>query len=192
MNCAACSRAFPQRANVVLVDGKIYHLRCESRGQKRLSAKRSRVAQERTTRRARKALDVDSVFARDRGVCAMCKLDTTRIKPWLESLPSAFEAMCNGSLTLGAMDRFAAAVNNGTTLGRHRSRALVLLARLWGVVLTHGAHFAEVDHIVPISEGGGDELANLRTLCRRCHARVTAELKGRLARRPTKAVGRGF
>ena len=32
----------------------------------------------------------------------------------------------------------------------------------------------EVDHIVEIQHGGGDELENLRTLCRRHHARKRA------------------
>jgi 5-methylcytosine-specific restriction enzyme A len=29
---------------------------------------------------------------------------------------------------------------------------------------------AHIDHIVPLVRGGTNELANLRTLCRRCHA----------------------
>lgn len=34
----------------------------------------------------------------------------------------------------------------------------------------------EVDHIVPIAEGGAElELANLRSVCGPCHATVTAE-----------------
>jgi 5-methylcytosine-specific restriction protein A len=32
---------------------------------------------------------------------------------------------------------------------------------------------AQVDHVVPKSKGGADELGNLRTLCIRCHARKT-------------------
>ena len=38
----------------------------------------------------------------------------------------------------------------------------------------------EVDHIVPISEGGTNDLTNLRTLCRGCHARETGLLRRRL------------
>lgn len=190
LSCAACKRTFSPRAKVLVLDGQLYHPRCDRRAEKRVEAKRTRVEQERTVRRKRKPLDVDAVFARDRGVCACCGLDTTRIKPWLESVP--FASMQNAGTDYGTVDRFVAAVSNGDLLGRHRSRALVLLGRLWGVVLTHGAHFAEIDHVVPIAEGGGDELSNLQTLCRKCHTRATAELKGRLARRPTKAVGRGF
>lgn len=32
----------------------------------------------------------------------------------------------------------------------------------------------EVDHIIGIAEGGTDDDDNLRSLCSRCHARVTA------------------
>lgn len=33
----------------------------------------------------------------------------------------------------------------------------------------------EVDHVVPISEGGTDDLSNLELLCVRCHAAKSAE-----------------
>jgi 5-methylcytosine-specific restriction endonuclease McrA len=40
----------------------------------------------------------------------------------------------------------------------------------------------EADHIIPVAEGGGScGLENLRTLCWRCHRRVTAALRKRLA-----------
>ena len=32
-----------------------------------------------------------------------------------------------------------------------------------------------VHHIVPVSDGGGDELTNLITLCTNCHVRVHQE-----------------
>ena len=70
--------------------------------------------------------------------------------------------------------------------------ALTLLGRLWGVRLPLGARLWEADHVTPIAEGGSDELTNLRTLCKRCHRQESASLLGRLARRPTKGVGRGF
>ncbi|MCS7025126.1 MAG: HNH endonuclease [Bryobacteraceae bacterium] len=43
----------------------------------------------------------------------------------------------------------------------------------------------EADHIVPVSEGGGEcDLSNLRTLCLRCHRQVTRQW-----RRQRKASG---
>lgn len=39
----------------------------------------------------------------------------------------------------------------------------------------------DADHIVPVAEGGGEcDLANMRTLCLKCHRAATAELRSRL------------
>jgi 5-methylcytosine-specific restriction protein A len=39
----------------------------------------------------------------------------------------------------------------------------------------------DADHVVPVAEGGGEcDLANMRTLCLKCHRGVTAELRRRL------------
>ena len=46
-----------------------------------------------------------------------------------------------------------------------------------------GAHNGlEVDHIVPVCEGGGHVPSNLQVLCRRCH-RTKTEAESRRARR---------
>lgn len=48
----------------------------------------------------------------------------------------------------------------------------------------------DMDHRVPVAEGGGScGLDNLRTLCRPCHKRETAALKGRLAQRRRQEAG---
>jgi 5-methylcytosine-specific restriction protein A len=44
-------------------------------------------------------------------------------------------------------------------------------------------HQWEMDHTVPLCEGGSSSLDNLRTLCIPCHRRVTRELAGRLAQK---------
>lgn len=42
---------------------------------------------------------------------------------------------------------------------------------------------AHIDHIHPVSKGGGHAAANLRTLCRRCHVlRAGHEHQGMIAR----------
>jgi 5-methylcytosine-specific restriction protein A len=43
----------------------------------------------------------------------------------------------------------------------------------------------EVDHIVPVADGGGAEMENLRLLCVTCHKRVTAEWRRSRARLAT-------
>ena len=42
----------------------------------------------------------------------------------------------------------------------------------------------DADHVIPVAEGGGEcDLANMRTLCLKCHRAATAELRARLARK---------
>jgi len=41
----------------------------------------------------------------------------------------------------------------------------------------------EVDHIVPRCEGGTNHMENLRTLCRRCHVRITTDMRRRKAKK---------
>jgi 5-methylcytosine-specific restriction endonuclease McrA len=46
-------------------------------------------------------------------------------------------------------------------------------------------HLWDADHILPVSEGGGQcDLANMRTLCLKCHRAATAELRQRLRTKP--------
>ena len=52
--------------------------------------------------------------------------------------------------------------------------------------------FWQADHIVPVSEGGGEcDLSNMRTLCDVCHAAETAALRARLAQRSLAEAARG-
>ena len=49
----------------------------------------------------------------------------------------------------------------------------------WG----YRRHLWDADHIVPVAEGGGEcDLANMRTLCLKCHREATAALVNRLRR----------
>lgn len=51
-----------------------------------------------------------------------------------------------------------------------RLRAAVIADHPWCVVCQR-THDLTVDHILPLSLGGTNERANLRVLCRGCHAR---------------------
>jgi 5-methylcytosine-specific restriction endonuclease McrA len=85
----------------------------------------------------------EQVFARDRGVCALCGLDT-------ESLRKHKRKLDYGARRLFEKE-----------WGGRKS--------LW-----------DADHIVPVVEGGGEcGLANMRTLCLKCHRQATAELRKR-------------
>lgn len=133
---------------------------------------------------------------RDKGVCALCRVDTEKLSAWINKLPHPYEAQTRREwhgVLYGRRDRFTDANSHGAKLGRHRHRALTLLGRLWGVKLSINSHLCEIDHVVPVAEGGGGcGLENLRTLCRRCHRIESAALNNRLRNRPSKGVGRGF
>ncbi len=51
----------------------------------------------------------------------------------------------------------------------------------WGLKPSQRRSLWDADHILPVAEGGGEcDLDNMRTLCLRCHRKVTAELRDRL------------
>ena len=92
----------------------------------------------------------DQVYARDRGVCALCHTDTEAARRRIRRLR-----------------------------GASREKAF----REWGPGSSRRKTLWDADHIVPVSEGGGEcDLDNIRTLCLKCHRFVTAELRAR--RRP--------
>lgn len=58
---------------------------------------------------------------------------------------------------------------NGSTRAWRQTRAMVLYRDAYRCQLCRRAA-AEVDHIVPVIDGGTDDPANLRSLCHDCHA----------------------
>jgi 5-methylcytosine-specific restriction enzyme A len=67
-------------------------------------------------------------------------------------------------------------------LKRSRGAARVRLLRDWGLASFSRRSLWDADHIVPVVEGGGAcDLSNIRTLCLRCHRKVTGELRARRA-----------
>jgi 5-methylcytosine-specific restriction endonuclease McrA len=54
----------------------------------------------------------------------------------------------------------------------------------WKLSETARRSLWDADHIIPVAEGGGEcDLANMRTLCLKCHRAATAALRKRLAPR---------
>ncbi len=119
------------------------------------------------------------VFERDDGVCCLCEVDCVALQQELRRLRAAERRARNGwigdsTFNIPTMDhelregQFAERVRE---LGLKGARA-DLTQRLW-----------EVDHAVPVVEGGGEcGLDNLRTLCWRCHRQETAKLAKRRAK----------
>ena len=52
------------------------------------------------------------------------------------------------------------------------------LLEYWGLRRRSRRTLWDADHIVPVTEGGGEcDLDNIRTLCLRCHRQATAQLR---------------
>lgn len=99
-----------------------------------------------------------AVFERDKGVCARCKTPTLDNKQAIDEL-----------LRVARGDR-------------HLTAKALELKRLYADVCAY-----EVDHDPPLCESRADlGLDGLRTLCVKCHRKVTAELAARNARRPRR------
>jgi 5-methylcytosine-specific restriction enzyme A len=93
----------------------------------------------------------DQVFARDRGICALCRADTIAIYAALKRTPARSPARAAG-------------------LSFYGMKSIAARRSLW-----------DADHILPVAEGGGQcDLDNLRTLCLPCHRAATARLRERL------------
>ena len=59
----------------------------------------------------------------------------------------------------------------------------------WGLKLKLRKSLWDADHIVPVVEGGGEcDMANIRTLCLRCHRAATAALRERIRRAKVAAM----
>ncbi len=90
----------------------------------------------------------DQVLLRDKGVCALCRVDAVHAHHVLRKARGA--------------------------------RKLELLAR-WGLTRLNRRSLWDADHILPVAEGGGEcDLANIRTLCLKCHRVETQRLRERL------------
>ncbi len=104
--------------------------------------------------RADRSYAAGFVFERDAGICAICSIDTVverhNAHIALKGAPVAAQSALKASWKA-----------NGWP---------ATIARVW----------YEVDHIVPVCEGGGEcGLENLRTLCRPCHLAQTKQLAAR-------------
>lgn len=139
-----------------------------------------------------------AVLKRDRGVCAACGRDTleleSKIGAWLACDWTVSADGGRGQIEHHFGELFARA---------QRRRAFATRLKVWAVNQPRvGADgiprmplrtLWEADHILPVVEGGGGAgLSNLRTLCRCCHRKATAELAARRAARKRAAKLSGF
>jgi 5-methylcytosine-specific restriction protein A len=74
-------------------------------------------------------------------------------------------------------------------LKRARGAARLALMQHCGFLTRMRKSLWDADHILPVTEGGGEcDLDNIRTLCLRCHRVVTAQLRERIRRAKVAAM----
>lgn len=113
---------------------------------------------------------------RDHGVCAICGMDTVL----------AYNACGRFSNLADPVERAAALAVQ--LEARARFMALGFTTPGWATNARH-CDWWQADHTVPLVEGGTNSLDNLRTLCLRCHKRVTAALAARRGARARAVRG---
>ena len=134
-----------------------------------------------------------------RGLCRWCSLEVPRgrftfcsdycVHEWkLRSQPAYLRdqvlARDRGLCAGCGIDTLAAL----RQLRRSRGSRRHALLQHWGMRSLHRKSLWDADHILPVSEGGGEcDLENIRTLCLRCHRAATAQLRER-SRRVQQAV----
>lgn len=124
------------------------------------------------------------VNERDQGVCALCGIDTRRLRSLLERIRWRSRPSFGPGGTIEPSElakfRWWRARAELSRRGIHVSRDALTIPALW-----------EADHILPVVEGGGCcGLSNYRTLCVPCHRAETRRLSARLAerRRPQRPL----
>ena len=80
-------------------------------------------------------------------------------------------------------------INEQRRLQRARGSSRLALVQHWGSGTHVRKSLWDADHILPVTEGGGEcDLDNIRTLCLRCHRSVTAHLRERIRRAKVAAM----
>src|ERR1700678_1439773 len=81
------------------------------------------------------------------------------------------------------------AIREQSKLKRARGSSRLALMQHWGLNRRIRQSLWDADHILPVTEGGGEgDLDNIRTLCLRCHRLVTAQLRERIRRAKVAAM----
>lgn len=128
---------------------------------------------------------------RDKGICALCGLDCEALKRRLRKMlkaldperpiyPEPDDYLDDGTLTLAWKARWIAhEAKRKADRAAMKAAAAEFKARHG--IPQHRTRFWDIDHIVPVAEGGGAcGPENLRALCLKCHRGETKRLLERL------------
>ena len=114
------------------------------------------------------------VFERDGGICALCGIDCSAVKAAAREMLTKIKSI-QGYYRSPKIASSLMGLHNGFDLFHKflKENKIYLNRSMW-----------EVDHIIPVVEGGGlCGLDNLRTLCIWCHANETKKLRSRMKRK---------
>lgn len=109
------------------------------------------------------------VKQRDKGVCAVCKGDTEKLKRVLHHAARAFYELLHG---IGS--------TNGFWSQYDFSRESASLLKRMG--FDRNISFWQADHVVELVNGGESTMENVQTLCVPCHKGKTRQMHGDRAR----------
>lgn len=120
-----------------------------------------------------------AVLARDKGICAVCGVDTEKRRIEAAEWHRVFVWLARRHFHEHPED----AAKYGSWMAGDQAADEEIERRFGkGVMVRGSGHAWEADHIVPVIEGGGlCGLENYRTLCLRCHRAATAALAKRRA-----------
>lgn len=107
----------------------------------------------------------DNLFERDKGICAVCHIDTKTLEFATKTVVHRARQLVNSrkiktDVTQETIDAIVS-LCLGVSLGARRADG-----------------YWDADHIIPVCRGGGEcGLDNYRTLCIPCHKQATSELR---------------
>lgn len=123
----------------------------------------------------------DHVWERDQGICQLCRLDVKKLEAGAKRLMRTIKRISWEP----DKHHLMRAKRAGLRLQAILRKQVPSFAFSWSL---HLPHLWEMDHAVPLVEGGSNRVENLRVLCRACHRAETKALAGRLAAKRKEAA----
>lgn len=123
------------------------------------------------------------IYKRDRGKCASCGLDVSKEFPRIKEAAKEIRRYYEWWWRVSPVTAPGVRAEIGTIWDLHEAVSRTLKEKFPGWSLSRSTGW-DVDHIVPVAEGGGQcDLDNLQTLCMPCHRQKTAEMNRRRFRK---------